>query len=354
MITSRAAYRYGGKSLNIVRLGVWGINKSGLVGAYGIIRRYLTGSQAAIIMYHRIGFNKYEWSQPVLDLAAFDRQLAYLKKYFTVLPLQELADRNKERELPVRAIAVTVDDGYKDFYQYAYPLLSKYNLPATIFLTAGHINGDKLFWWDRIRYYITHCQAATIELSDVGMIHLERDLQRKQACEYLINKMIVIDDQKKKNLLQQLKEETRVEEPRGIAKELILNWQEVRQMSANGIEIGAHTMTHPILTNLSLQEAEHEIVLSKNEIENKIQTPVHSFAYPNGIYNSSIRSIVNMYGFKCAVIVGERLVDFRDNSFELPRCAGFEDDNLLKMHLAGCITDLRKVNCLASFFALNS
>jgi peptidoglycan/xylan/chitin deacetylase (PgdA/CDA1 family) len=306
-------------------------------------------------MYHRIGSKKYEWAQPALDISAFDRHLVYLRKNFTVIPLQELAERARKKELPTAAVAaITFDDGYKDFYQYAYPLLRKYNLPATIFLTAGHIDSDKLFWWDKIRYYITHCQTSTIELSGEGMIRIEGDLQRQLACEYLISRITVIDSQNQQSLLQQLREETRVEDPHGIARELILDWKEVRTMADDGIEIGAHTMTHPVLTQSTLNEADQEIVLSKKVIENKIQKPVLSFAYPSGFYNNEIRSIVCKSGFNCAVIVGERVVDYEDNTFELPRCSGYEDYDYLTLNLMGLITDLKRIGLLARLLDLNS
>lgn len=339
--------------MNFVRAGVCCFNKSGLAGAYGIARRCLTGSQAAIIMYHRIGVNKHEWSQPALSLPAFERHLAHLRRYFQVIPLQELAERVRQRELPDRYAVITVDDGYKDFYQHAYPLLRKYNLPATIFVTAGHIDSDELFRWDKIRYYITYSRRTAIELPGVGTININGQMQKQQACEFLIKKIEELDGRQSQSLIQQLREEVGVAEPNGVARELILDWKEVSRMATGGIEIGAHTMTHPILTKIPLQEAEQEITLSKKEIENRLQRPVLSFAYPNGIYDSDIKSVVRRSGFKSAVIIGERLVSCQDNPYELPRFAGFENYDLLKMHLAGCITDIRKVNFLSNIFGLD-
>ena len=121
-------------------------NKLGFLDMYSNIRSYCK-SQYIIFLYHRVGPNKSIWLPNSIDIYEFENQLRYLSKTYTFLSLDTLVRYiKKNRQLPNKVAVITFDDGYKDNYTYAFPILKKYNVPATIFLTTGYLNNGKLFY----------------------------------------------------------------------------------------------------------------------------------------------------------------------------------------------------------------
>ena len=117
-----------------------------LLDAYSLLSAYRR-SQIAIFMYHRVGPSKYFWALPPINTSDLEDRIRYISKTHKILPLDKLARYVQEgKPLPKRVAVFTFDDGYKDNYVYAYPVLKKYNVPATIFLTTGYINAGNLFW----------------------------------------------------------------------------------------------------------------------------------------------------------------------------------------------------------------
>ena len=130
-----------------------------------------TRSQVKIIMYHRVGANNEIWSVDAVDSSDFEKQIRYLIKTHKIISLEELTKILIEKKsLQKRTAVITFDDGYKDNYINAYPILKKYNIPATIFLTTGHINSDKFFWWDRLGYILLNTKLKKINLEGFGII----------------------------------------------------------------------------------------------------------------------------------------------------------------------------------------
>jgi peptidoglycan/xylan/chitin deacetylase (PgdA/CDA1 family) len=316
-------------------------NRSGFLDLYGFVRRRLTGSQAVILLYHRVGPRDDNWSSVPVDPAAFERHLRYLAQNFKVLPLCEIAQSLIESQpLPEKTAAITFDDGYKDNYLYAYPLLKKYGLPATIYLTSGHIENDELFWWDKVSYLIEHTRLKALELPQIGPLALSGRRQKKQAFTHIRETLKTWREADKKGLIDDLAKAAKVVIPPGAAKNLFLTWREAREMLAGGIELGSHGITHANLTKLTLPSAENEIINSKKIIEEKLQTPVLSFSYPNGDFSRELGEIVKKSGYMYAAIVDGRLVNNKSNPFELPRVSGYEDFNSFKSGISGFYPDL--------------
>ena len=215
--------------------------------------------------------------------------------------------------------------------------MKKYNATASIFISSHYIGNDELFWWDKLSYYLEFCKLDRIELPGLGVIDLGSKVLRHQAYVSLNKKLKGVDEFEKQGLIDCLARQTRVEEPHGAARKLILDWQEIAIMANDGLDIGSHTINHAILTSLSPPEVEAEIVESKQEIEDRIQRPVLSFAYPNGNYESGFKTYLMKHGYKCAAIVANRLLRNGENPYELPRISGLEDINQFKMNLMGCL-----------------
>jgi peptidoglycan/xylan/chitin deacetylase (PgdA/CDA1 family) len=244
----------------------------------------------------------------------------------------------QQKELPRRAAVITFDDGYKDNYTEAYPVLKKYGIPATVFLTTGHIETDRLFWWNIIGYVLCNTKEKEIDLGELGVIvpPPKENMFFSLRSTYL--KFKRISEERKKELIELLIQKSGVDIPRDLGKNLMMSWDNIREMNENGIDFGAHTVTHPILSNMSLNQAKFEIVESKYIIEKKLGKPVTSFCYPNGFpsdYNSDIVQLLKENGYRSAVTAIPRMVNAHSNPFELGRVPPGNDAKSFKFSVSG-------------------
>jgi peptidoglycan/xylan/chitin deacetylase (PgdA/CDA1 family) len=319
-------------------------NASGFIGIYSTVRSRIVKSQAAIIIYHRVSLDKTGGILP-LPPEIFRQHMQYFKNNFKIVPLDEIAYRTQQDTSSIKKlVAITFDDGYKDNYQYAYPILKQMKIPATIFLTTGHINSPKLFWWDEIAYIIKNTKKKKIVMEKKGPINistkkLKKDII-KEITEMLKNKSI----NERSIIINKIQNSSGVTVPSRLALNNILSWDEIKEMSENGVYFGAHTVNHPNLNRISALDAEWEISQSKIDVERKIKQKIYSFSYPNGDYNKEHVSFVEKIGFSCAVGVSPtRLLKVNDNPYMLSRITGFENKNLLKTALSGFEGDIRNI-----------
>lgn len=272
-----------------------------------------------ILVYHRVG----EASHYVVDLVPvplFERQMELLSLRFNILPLTELVERSGRGDLPMNALAVTFDDGYRDNYEYAYPILKKFKIPATIFLATGCIGTSGMPWHERVFSFFRTFSGKSIrfggESHDMSEPHRKSDLLVR-----MINRMRDMDPPSRDLLIDEILSLNPNPDYAAI-KRTMMNWDEIREMVGGGIEIGAHTVNHPILSRISRSEAAKEIAESKNQVERQIGRVIHSFAYPNGQrgdYDDAHKSCIREAGFRCAVTTNWGNNDRNSDYFELRR-----------------------------------
>lgn len=266
---------------------------------------------------------------PETSTRDFERQIAHLAKNYKVISLDEIVERVKKRNSLRGCVAITFDDGFKDNYENAYPILKKYDVPATIFLTTGYIEDGTAPWFIKIRYIFMKTPKTYFELS-LGnkTISLpmrtreEKFLASDRAMAYLKG----LPNEERISLLKRLCEELGVNEFREL-NNLMLTWEQIKEMSANGISFGAHTVNHPVLSRVPLNIAEREIFESKRTIEEKIGRPVTTFAYPFGKkaqYRPELFPMLERLQFRCAVITEPGTNNHHTHPFELKRCAPWE------------------------------
>ena len=318
-------------------------NRFGLIDTYSLVKNNLR-SQAVIIMYHRVGTNKDIWSIDTTDTSDFEKQMKYLLKTHKIISLEKLARAIIEkRALPKRAAVITFDDGYKDNYTNAFPILKKYNIPATIFLTTGHIGTDNLFWWDKIGYILCNTKLKGLELEDFGHISSPSMNNISQSLDMIIEEFERIPENKKNDLIEKLVKISDVDIPKDIGRDVILSWEEVKEMNENGINFGAHTVTHPILTNLSLKQAKHEIVQSKKDIKKRLWKSVSTFSYPSGLaddFNAEIINLLKENGFICAVTRIPKTITSKTDLYELGRLPPGWNYDSFKFCISGLYSDI--------------
>ncbi len=278
----------------------------GLLDTYGFLRQLLSPPSARILAYHRVG-SVYEFPSdvPLMTPEDFDKQIGHLARKYRVIPLSELGRAlSTGTTLPAKAAVITFDDGYRDNYLLAYPILRKYGVPATIFLATGHIDHGTPFWWDRVSYAVSNTARQQLELGRLGTHRFQTATERWLTARVIRNRLKDLLDGDKNLAIEDLVSQLGVDMPGSLARGLLLSWDQIREMSQNGIDFGAHTVNHPTLIGMSPEQARDEIVCSQRRIAEVVDRPVDTFAYPDGRranITDGIKMILREHGFVSAV-----------------------------------------------------
>jgi len=273
----------------------------------------------SILIYHRVLAEPDFMRPDEIDVHAFGWQMDLLARYFNVLPLAEALDRLRHGDLPPRAVCVTFDDGYADNATLALPILQRWNLPATFFIATGFLDGGRM-WNDTVLEAVRVLDSECLDLSSIGQgVHAVATLEDKARTGYELLKR-----------LKHLPTSQRTEYVNHIASlagnlpdDLMMSSSQVRAMHAQGMEIGGHTVNHPILANLSDDEVRKEIGEGKAKLEAIIEEKIRFFAYPNGKplkdYKPEQIGIVQEFGFQAAVSTTWGVASNKSDIWQLPR-----------------------------------
>lgn len=321
-------------------------SRLGFLDTYSLLKGYRR-SQITILMFHRVGPAKNAWLLTPTNTSDFEDQMKYLSKTHKILSLNELATcLQVGKPLAKKVAVVTFDDGYRDNYRYAFPILKKYKIPATVFLVTGHIDTGNLFWFDKIRYIIWNTKIKRLKLDGFGDFSLNSINNRLLSVFTIVEKLKKIKDETKNHLMEKLINISKVDIPYDLGQDVILSWDEVKEMNEWGIDFGAHTISHPILTKIPLEQAKFEILQSKKDIEKRLEQSVYTFAYPNGTYedfNTKIIDLVKESGFTCAVTTIPTIKASRMNLYKLGRLDPGWSFLSFKFIVSGLYSDASKI-----------
>ncbi|MGH9764936.1 MAG: polysaccharide deacetylase family protein, partial [Blastocatellia bacterium] len=243
----------------------------------------------------------------------FRRQMKFVRQNFDVLSFSELNSLERERQAwPRRALIVTFDDGYLDNYSNAFPVLKEFAVPGTIFLSTGFIGKRTLFWWDLIAYCFkqTELDSAVLEEISLTPFALRDGLERVAAIDSVLRWVKRVPDCVKNRFVAALPKRLGMVLGDERFPRMHLNWDVVREMAASGIEFGSHTVTHPVLANVSLDQLRIEVRESKKEIESHTGRQALTFSYPvgnKGNFTRTSRDEVERAGYRYAVSYVEGL-----------------------------------------------
>ena len=271
----------------------------------GRVPKLLRRRQASgrILYYHRVNDEKDPFF-PAISSTLFEQEMRFVAQHYKVVSLEEMVAR-LEQGSPEPVVAITFDDGYQDNYHTAFPILKRYGLPATIFLTTGTMNGAEPLWFERL--------ALAVKKTGKEYIDLEIDIPRRfwmrtEAERLAANGGIFTvlknlpDPERRERLVEVLKLLGSAEE--GERWNKMLTWDQVRQMKAHRIDFGGHTVTHPFLSKMSREEVAWEAAECKRHIEEELQLPVLHFAYPNGReedFGAWNKEVIRSAGYSAAV-----------------------------------------------------
>ena len=316
---------------------------------YSLLKSYIR-PYVIILVYHRIGTFNDDWAVQPTELKDFEIQMKYLKETYNIISLEEMANLiNTKKSIPKKAVVITFDDGYKDNYTNAFPILKKYRIPSTIFLTTGHIDTNIPFWWDILGYVLYNSKQKKLNAGDLGDISIYPKNNLTKSFYDFIEKLKKMPENKKHIIIDKIIENSDVEIPENFGRDLITSWDEVKEMNENGIEFGAHTVNHPILTRISLQQVKNEIMQSKKDIEKRINKPITTFCYPNGLpqdFNEDIKNLIKDNGFICASTIIPKPITTKTDLFELGRIPPGLSPYSFKFCLSGLYSDIYKLNPL--------
>jgi peptidoglycan/xylan/chitin deacetylase (PgdA/CDA1 family) len=249
-----------------------------LFGLHGLFR-FLHRHTLTVLLYHGVAPSKdigiYNYRKKFIDPLIFARQMEYLRRKYTILPLEEAIQRLHDGTLPPYAMAVTFDDGYENNYTYAFPVLRAHSVPATIYLTTDFVEKHLPLWVDRLEHLIGFAKGAKDTPRD-----------EKAAADALLR-------QKLKGYGAEVREKKlkELESSAGVALKGFegdasvyapITWEECRMMRTWRIAFGAHTASHPILSRLSFLEQREEIGSSRKIVSDALGSVSSIFAYPNG------------------------------------------------------------------------
>lgn len=279
-----------------------------------------------ILMYHRFPAQ-----------SRFEQQCAHLSRYYRPISLGEAANRiREEKAILDGAVVVTIDDGYRDFLERAFPALQRHRIPATVFLTTDLPDRQSWLWVDQVSYCVRHAQVKEIAL-DIAMperFYLDTEEQRGRAAFSIKEALKKIPNERRLEWMRILPRLLNVDLPQHPPESHTpLAWDDVRFLAKEGIEFGAHTRTHPILSRVSgAGELQGEIHGSKARIESETGKEVLHFCYPNGNrtdFTQPVVEAVKSAGFKSAVTALQGVNRRGANAFELLRISVSPDQDEL-------------------------
>ncbi len=303
------------------------VNKLGAIGqallrtlGNSIASKRAGEGRLCVVNYHRILKAQDPLLETEPDVATFRWQMELLATCFNVLPLHEAVQLIGTGRMPPRAVCITFDDGYRSVHDLALPVLQEFKLPATVFVTSGYVGGGNM-WNDHIIEAVQSLPPGQLDLSELGLgaYSLASLGDRRQTVNALTEASKYLPPQARDDLIK------RLERMRGehLDHDLMLTPDMVINLDRAGIEIGAHTISHPILTSLDDESARLEIVGGKQALEAIIGKPVRLFAYPNGKAGKDFDErhvrMAREAGFSAAFTTGHGAVTSQQDPFQLPR-----------------------------------
>jgi len=279
-----------------------------------------TRGRLLILTYHRVCPQPDTLITGNAHAGGFRRQMQLLARAFNVLPLVEAVERMHAGTLPSRAVCITFDDGYADNYNVAAPILLRLGLAATFFVATGFLDGGCMFN-DVVIEALRCAGGAELDLDDLGLGRhpLGDPTQRAGAIDRILARLKYFETERRRRAALEVARRAGSRVP----ADLMMTSEQVRSLHAAGMEIGAHTVTHPILAEIPLGRARHEMAASRARLEQIVGAPVRLFAYPNGSprrdYHAEHAALARELGFTAAVSTAWGAARAGDDLYQIPR-----------------------------------
>ncbi|MET0087459.1 MAG: polysaccharide deacetylase family protein [Sedimenticola sp.] len=274
----------------------------------------------SILIYHRVHERKDPLIRNAIDKRVFDWQMRVIADAFNVLNLSDAVSLMTSGSLPPRSLAITFDDGYADNYEVALPVLQKYGLTATFFVSSGYLDGGRM-WNDTIIETVRTLPDGIFDLSShgLGTFNIASITDRRLCFQQIIDDVKHMPYEKRLEVVESISRQARSSLP----DDLMMTSSQLKQLSDSGMTVGGHTVSHPILSMLEADTARDEIIQGKRELESILGKEIDLFAYPNGRpgtdYSDEHVNLVKGAGFKLAVSTAKGVSDIDTDLYQLKR-----------------------------------
>ncbi|MBV8502230.1 MAG: polysaccharide deacetylase family protein [Paucibacter sp.] len=288
--------------------------------AFGLASPAGAGARLSTLIFHRVKPELDPLFPEEMHAGRFDEMCSWLARDFNVLPLAEAVRALAQGRLPARACCITFDDGYADNLHIAAPILHKHGLSATVFVATGFLDGGRM-WNDTVIEVLRRAPGGRVDGRELGLklYELESALSRRRAA------LDVIDTIKYLPVAERVSKAEALACLCGIAPptDLMLSSDELRRLRGQGIAIGGHTVSHPILARLDPAAAREEISAGREQLQMLLGERIGLFAYPNGRpgrdYLPEHAEMVRELGFDAAVSTRWGASHAGTDRFQLPR-----------------------------------
>lgn len=290
-----------------------------------------------VLIFHRVLPEPDPLFPDEVDAARFDELLGWVKSWFNVLPLDEAARRLQDGSLPARAAALSFDDGYADNHDVALPLLRRHGLPCSFFVATSFLDGGRM-WNDTLIESVRRSSLPVLDLrglhdgrgEELGQHALGDTAGRRAALGRLIERVKYLQPEPRVACVNAIAGRAEVTPP----NDLMMSSAQVRALRRAGMQIGAHTVSHPILATLDARQAADEIGRSRDTLQALLGEEVGLFAYPNGKpgtdYLPGVHpGIVRELGFEAAVSTRWAAARRGEDVFQIPRFTPWDRGRLM-------------------------
>jgi len=301
------------------------ILKLAVISGFNTIYGYFNRKKIVILWYHGVCGDDFtllkDYDERYIPVSVFAKQLKYLKnKGCHFLNMTEVAAiLNCNRQIPNRAVCLTFDDGFENVVKNAYPLMQRYEAKGCFYIIPSLVGTKELLWTDLVDVVLWWNNKSHFTFKFVEKNINYRTTSRRETITAIIDikkKLRSVSNEERLRLLKQFQQI----DLKGVPKEFsISNWGQVKDLDQHVLEIGSHSLTHPNLDRLNTEEAQREISLSKNLIEEKLQRSINHFNYPAGAFNANIKSMARKAGYATAVSIIPGLNDYKTDIFALRR-----------------------------------
>ena len=286
----------------------------------------------SILIFHRVLPEPDPLFPGEVDASQFDAICSWVANWFNTLPLHEACTRLRSGTLPSRALAITFDDGYADNHGLAMPILRRHGLTATFFIATGFLDGGRM-WNDSVIEAVRRTQEQQLDLSGLGIQGLAvlpttSNAERSKTIATILGAIKYLQAAERLRRVDEIVARAQASLPDG----LMMSSAQVRSLHDAGMQLGPHTVSHPILARLAPDAARREIADSKRQLESIIAAPTTVFAYPNGRpvedYTAESVALVRDLGFDAAVSTAWGAAHSASNLWELPRFTPWDRSKL--------------------------